>query len=252
MFVFYHEYAKWNSCLGDEIMYANTCQLIVSLDLPTIELASKLVKKLKPCSSCIFKIGLELLPIGGAEYAAELVRQGYKVFLDYKLHDIPRTVEAATHSIAGLGADFLTIHALPQIMEAAIRGRSENSKLKLLGVTVLTSLDDQALIDMGYRYTVRDLVYKRVEQALEAGCDGIVASPLEVLELRKRFGNDFMIVTPGVRLNAHTEDDQKRIATPQQAIESGASYIVVGRPITQSEDPLQTTQSILNLMNKVK
>lgn len=194
-----------------------------------------------------YKIGLQLLPIGGAEFGQELKAQGKNVFLDYKLHDIDATVEKATRSITTLGADLLTVHARPDVMRAAAKG-SEGSSLKVLGVTVLTSLDRQALRDIGYNDNAESLVMRRVEQALKAGIDGVVASPLEAAAIRAAVPDGFLIVTPGVRPKGAAKGDQKRIATPSSALASGASHLVVGRPITQADDPRKAAQAIAKEM----
>jgi len=169
------------------------------------------------------------------------------VFYDFKLHDIGATVEKATRSIAGLGADLLTVHARPDVMKSAVKGRGESS-LKLLGVTVLTSLDQSALEAIGYTDTAETLVMRRVEQALEAGMDGVVSSPLEAANIRMKVPDDFLIVTPGVRMAGGEAGDQKRIATPYDALKSGASHLVVGRPITGAKDPIAAAISILKNM----
>lgn len=210
-------------------------RLITALDLPTVEGAKKLVTAIGD-AGCFYKIGLQLFPLGGMDLCRELKSAGHGVFLDFKLHDIPATVEKATRSIAPSGADYLTIHAEPPVMRAAHKGR-EGSALKLLGVTVMTSYDDAMLKEMGFAYGARDLVLMRTEQALEAGCDGVIASAHEAAELRTRFGPDFDIVTPGIRPAGSSADDQARVATPADAIAMGATRIVVGRPVNAASDP---------------
>lgn len=210
-------------------------RLITALDLPTVEGAKKLVTAIGD-AGCFYKIGLQLFPLGGMDLCRELKSAGHGVFLDFKLHDISATVEKATRSIAPSGADYLTIHAEPPVMRAAHKGR-EGSALKLLGVTVMTSYDDAMLKEMGFAYGARDLVLMRTEQALEAGCDGVIASAHEAAELRTRFGPDFDIVTPGIRPAGSSADDQARVATPADAIAMGATRIVVGRPVNAASDP---------------
>jgi orotidine-5'-phosphate decarboxylase len=210
-------------------------RLITALDLPTVEGAKKLVAAIGD-AGCFYKIGLQLFPLGGMDLCRELKSAGHGVFLDFKLHDISATVEKATRSIAPSGADYLTIHAEPPVMRAAHKGR-EGSALKLLGVTVMTSYDDAMLKEMGFAYGARDLVLMRTEQALEAGCDGVIASAHEAAELRTRFGPDFDIVTPGIRPAGSSADDQARVATPADAIAMGATRIVVGRPVNAASDP---------------
>ncbi len=217
-------------------------RLYVALDLPSIDAARQMVETLGD-SVMSYKIGLQLLPLGGAEFGRELATQGKNVFLDFKLHDIDATVEKATRSIAGIGADLLTVHARPDVMQAAARGRGD-SRLKILGVTVLTSLDEQALIDIGYHHNAEELVLHRVRQAMEAGIDGVVSSPLEAAKIRAMVPDEFIVLTPGVRLAGHDQGDQKRVATPAAAIKAGASHIVVGRPITQANDPRAAAEKI--------
>ncbi|HHI88547.1 MAG TPA: orotidine-5'-phosphate decarboxylase, partial [Hellea balneolensis] len=196
-----------------------------------------------------YKIGLQLLPVGGAEFGRELKAKGKNVFYDFKLHDIGATVEKATRSIATLGGDYLTVHALPDVMAAAVRGKA-GSDLRVLGVTVLTSLDDQALKKMGYFMTVEELVMHRVRQAVAEGLDGVISSPLEAAKIRQIVPEDFAIITPGVRLAGDDKGDQKRIATPGQALERGASHIVVGRPITGASDMRKAVREILANIGK--
>ncbi|MHA6287950.1 orotidine-5'-phosphate decarboxylase [Maricaulis sp. CAU 1757] len=224
-------------------------RLIIALDLPTIDQASALVGRLGDAASH-YKIGLQLLPIGGMELCARLKADGKAVFLDYKLHDIPATVEKATRSITGAGADLLTVHAEPAVMRAAAAGRGD-SELKLLGVTVMTCYDDEMLAEMGYAMKARDLVLRRVEQALEAGLDGIVASAHEAREIRERFGPDFLIVTPGIRPAGAEAGDQKRVATPASALRDGATHLVVGRPVNAASDPAAAARAIITEMSEV-
>lgn len=223
-------------------------RLITALDLPTTGAADALVTALGP--ACVhYKIGLQLLPVGGMELARDLKARGKQVFLDFKLHDIPATVEKATRSITTAGADLLTVHAEPPVMRAAVAGR-EGSDLKILAVTVLTAYDDRMLEEMGYRYGARDLVLRRVEQALDAGVDGVVASPQEAGEIRDRFGEGFLIVTPGVRPEGADKGDQKRTATPAEALRAGATHLVIGRPISGAPDPHAAATAILEEMGR--
>ena len=223
-------------------------RLIVALDQPTIESAWAIVQALGDTVS-FYKIGLQLIPVGGMELSARLKAAGKQVFLDYKLHDIPATVEKATRSLSGAGADLVTVHAEPAVMKAAAEGR-DNSDLKILGVTVMTCYDDAMLTQMGYAYGARDLVLRRVEQALEAGIDGIVSSALEAAEIRKRFGDNFLIVTPGIRPAGADAGDQKRVATPKFALDEGATHLVVGRPIHSASDPAAAARSIIAEMQQ--
>ncbi|WP_421789700.1 orotidine-5'-phosphate decarboxylase [Hyphobacterium sp.] len=222
-------------------------QLIVALDYPNIELAETVTSN---CGDAVsfYKIGLQLLPVSGMTLSGALRQQGRKVFLDFKLHDIPATVEKATRSIVSQGGDMLTVHAEPPVMKAAVAGRGDDPDLKLLGVTVLTSYDDEMLAEMGYAYGARDLVLRRVDQALECGMDGIVASALEAREIRERFGQGFLIVTPGIRPAGSDAGDQKRVATPADALRDGATHLVVGRPVNAAEDPEKAAVAILEEM----
>ncbi len=222
-------------------------RLYVALDLPSIDEARAMVRQLGD-KVVSYKIGLQLLPLGGTDLGRELTAQGKNVFYDFKFHDIDATVEKATRSVAGLGGKLLTVHARPDVMRAAVKGRG-NSDLKILGVTVLTSLDQAALEAIGYYNTPEELVMRRVEQALYAGVDGVVSSPLEAAQIRAQVPDDFLIVTPGVRLNSDAKGDQKRVATPQDALSAGASHLVVGRPITASPDPGNAATSILKNMS---
>lgn len=217
-------------------------RLITALDLPSVAEAEALVERLGPACSH-YKIGLQLLPVGGMALAAGLKSRGAQVFLDYKLHDIPATVEKAVRSITGAGADLLTVHAEPPVMRAATQGR-EGSDLRILAVTVLTAYDDAMLAQMGYGMGARDLVLRRVEQAIECGMDGVVASPQEAAEIAARVPEGFLIVTPGVRPAGADKGDQVRTATPAEALRAGATHLVVGRPISAAPDPRMAAEAI--------
>ncbi len=211
-------------------------RLIVALDLPTRAEAEDLVEQLGD-SVLFYKIGLQLLATGGMAMAADLKKRGRQVFLDWKLHDIGATVEKATAAIAGTGAcDLLTVHAQPQVLAAAVKGRGD-SGVKILGVTVLTSLSGQDLAQIGYGMGVEALVERRIRQAIDAGADGVVASPEEAALARKIGGPDFLVVTPGIRPAGAALNDQARAATPSFALSQGASHLVIGRPITAAPDP---------------
>jgi orotidine-5'-phosphate decarboxylase len=210
-------------------------RLIVPLDFPTVDEARAAVARLSDAVS-FYKVGLELFATGGMTLAAELKGAGKQVFLDWKLHDIGTTVEKATRALSGAGCDFLTVHATPQVMAAAVRGRGA-SPMKVLAVTVLTSLRDAALAAMGYVENARALVERRIRQAIAAGCDGVIASPHEAALARALGGKDFLVVTPGVRPDWAAKNDQARAATPAVALKAGASHIVCGRPITAAADP---------------
>ena len=214
-------------------------RLIVALDLPTVAEAKALTDQIGDAVS-FYKIGLQLFATGGMGLASELKASGKQVFLDWKLHDIGATVEKAAAALAGTGADLLTVHGEPQVMAAAIKGRGASS-LKILAVTVMTSLTDQDLTEMGYGMSAKALVERRIGQALDLGCDGVVASALEAELARglaiKAGRPEFLVVTPGIRPADAALDDQARVATPADALRSGASHLVVGRPINAARDP---------------
>lgn len=218
----------------------------VALDLPSVAEAEAMVETLGDAVAS-YKIGLQLLPIGGVELGQRLKAKGKNVFYDFKFHDIGATVEKAARSIAGLNADLLTVHARPDVMRAAVAGRGD-AALKILGVTVLTSLDQKALHDIGYNDNAESLVMRRVEQAIKAGIDGVVSSPLEAAAIRANVPEGFLVVTPGVRPKGADAGDQKRIATPSDALKAGASHLVIGRPITQADNPRAAALSIADEM----
>jgi orotidine-5'-phosphate decarboxylase len=210
-------------------------RLIVALDLPSVELAEAMIARLGD-SVGFYKIGYQLGFAGGLALARQLADQGKKVFLDLKLHDIGNTVGRGVESVAKLGATFLTVHAYPQTMKAAVEARA-GSGLKILAVTVLTSYDDGDLHAAGYRLSVADLVEARAQQAQVLGIDGLVSSPVEAAALRKVVGHQMVLVTPGIRPAGAATGDQKRIMTPARAIAAGGDYLVVGRPIVEANDP---------------
>lgn len=225
-------------------------RLIVALDLPTADEAERMADRLDGAVG-FFKVGLELFAGGGGMALARTLKaRGLQVFLDWKLHDIGATVERAAAVLAGSGCDFLTVHGEPQVMAAAVAGRG-GSDLKILAVTVLTSLDDQDLAQMGYAFGAEALVARRIRQALEAGCDGVVASPREAALARRLGGSDFLVVTPGVRPQGADLNDQARAATPAQALAAGASHLVCGRPITAAPDPAAAARRIVDEMSGV-
>jgi orotidine-5'-phosphate decarboxylase len=217
-------------------------RLIVALDLPGVAAADAMIARLGD-SVNFYKIGYQLAYSGGLPLTRELVNAGKKVFVDLKLHDIGNTVARGVESIATLGATFLTVHAYPQTMKAAVEARA-GSDLKILAVTVLTSYDDGDLHAAGYRLGVSDLVEARAQQAQVLGVDGLVSSPEEVAALRKIVGHQMSLVTPGIRPAGAAAGDQKRIMTPARAIGAGADYLVVGRPITEAADPKAAADAI--------
>jgi orotidine-5'-phosphate decarboxylase len=218
-------------------------RLIVALDVASPEEASALVGRLGPAVS-FYKVGLELYAAAGMAFVRELVGAGKDVFLDLKFYDIPETVKRAVRQVGATGVRFLTVHGSGPVMRAAAEGRA-GAPLKLLAVTVLTSFDREDLEDLGYRCEVADLVALRVQKARQAGIDGIVCSAQEVAAVRALAGPDLILVTPGVRSAGAAAGDQKRIATPAEAIRSGADYIVVGRQITRAADPAAEAARIL-------
>lgn len=219
-------------------------RLIVALDLPEVAAAEKLVIALDGAVE-FYKVGYELaLAPDGLAFAEMLARSGKKVFLDLKLHDIGNTIERAVARAAERGMTFLTVHAFPQTMRAAVRGRG-GAKLKILAVTVLTSWDDNDLAEAGYAMKVPDLVLKKAEQAKAIGIDGIVASAAEAVNIRKTVGRDTLIVTPGIRPAGNAAGDQKRVVTPGDAIRAGADYLVVGRPVTGAAEPMKAAETIV-------
>jgi len=217
--------------------------IIVALDVESADQARQLVDRLDDTVS-FYKVGLELYAAAGMEFVRELSGRGKDVFLDLKLYDIGETVKRATAQAARSGARFLTVHGSRTVMRAAAEGRG-SSALNLLAVTVLTSFDQDDLADLGYVCPIADLVALRVRKAMEAGIDGIVCSPLEVKAVRALAGPRAILVTPGVRSAGAQKGDQKRVATPAEAIRDGADYVVIGRQITRAENPRNEALKIL-------
>src|SRR5258706_5111280 len=217
-------------------------RMIVPLDLPNVEAAEAMVGKLGDAVT-FYKIGYQLAYAGGLPLVSRLVGSGKKVFLDLKLHDISNTVARGVESVARLGATFLTVHAYPQTLKAAVEGRA-GSNLKILAVTVLTSYDDGDLHAAGYRLSVSDLVEARAQQAQVLGVDGLVCSPEEAAALHKVVGHQMKLVTPGIRPAGSAAGDQKRFMTPARAISAGADYLVVGRPVMEAADPRAVAEAI--------
>lgn len=219
-------------------------RLILAVDTPSVADARTVIEDTRGAVG-VYKIGLELIYApGGLELAGELVRTGERVFLDAKLLDIDNTVAGAVRSAVALGADLLTLHAYPKAMAAAVAARGE-ARTALLAVTVLTSLDDADLTAAGYRGTVAERVAERAAQAKAAGIDGIVCSPKEVAAVRAVVGPDMLLVTPGVRPAGAAAGDQKRVATPGEAIRDGADMLVVGRPIVGAPDRRAAADAIV-------
>ncbi len=214
-------------------------RIIFALDVPTPEEAMDWVRKLEGDLK-FFKVGLQLFLAGGFPLVDEIIKRGNKVMLDLKFYDIPETVYLAVEQLKKRGVTFTTVHARDPIIEAAMR---EKSDLKVLAVTVLTSFSQEDISDMGFSCTVEELVLHRARRAFELGCDGIVASPLEAAMLREELGDDFFIITPGIRPSAGG-DDQQRVATAKQAFINGVDYVVIGRPIKNAEDPVALVRSL--------
>jgi orotidine-5'-phosphate decarboxylase len=217
-------------------------RLIVALDLPGVDAAEAMVARLGDSVS-FYKIGYQLAYAGGLPLVRKLAQSGKKVFLDLKLHDIGNTVARGVESVSRLGATFLTVHAYPQTMKAALEG-GDGSGLKILAVTVLTSYDDGDLQAAGYRLGVSDLVEARARQAQALGVDGLVCSPEEAARLRAMVGDQMVLVTPGIRPAGVAAGDQKRMMTPGRAIAAGADYLVVGRPVIDAADPEAAAEAI--------
>lgn len=230
-------------------------RLIVGLDLPSIDAARDLVQRIGNGVES-YKIGLTLLARpGGVAFAHELRSLGKIVFQDWKLHDIGAQVEGAARSVAEGGCDLLTVHAEPQVMRAAVKGRGAHGT-KILAVTVMTSLSDEDLKEIGYSARAADLVEARVRQALDCGVDGVVSSPLEaarVKEIAVEAGRpDFLIVTPGVRPAGGDLGDQQRVATPAAALQAGATHLVVARPVIADQNPVMAAARIAAEMDSVR
>ena len=224
-------------------------RLIVALDLSSVEAAQAMVAKLGDAVS-FYKIGYQLAYAGGLAYAPALIGAGKRVFLDLKLHDIGNTVAQGVKSVAKSGASFLTVHAYPQTMKAAVEAREGN--LRILAVTVLTSYDDADLAAAGYDFTVPELVAERAAQARDIGVDGVVCSAEEAAKIRAIVGAKMALVTPGIRPAGADAGDQKRIMTPATAIAAGADYLVVGRPILAAPDPKAAAQAIVAEIARAK
>lgn len=233
---------------------ASDPRLIVGLDLPSVEAAEALVDRVGDVVE-FYKVGLTLLARpGGVDFAHRLRVRGKKVFQDWKLHDIGAQVEGAARSVAEGGCDLLTVHAEPQVMRAAVKGRGDRAT-RILAVTVMTSLSDADLREIGYSAGAAELVEARVRQALDCGVDGVVSSPLEAARVREiavQAGrSDFLIVTPGVRPAGGDLGDQQRVATPAEALRAGATHLVVARPVIAADDPLMAAARIAAEMDGV-
>jgi orotidine-5'-phosphate decarboxylase len=221
-------------------------RLIVGLDVPSVKEAAQVVRQLEGTAG-FYKIGYQLAFAGGLDFARELASGGTRVFLDMKLLDIDNTVAKGVEAIVRMGMTMLTLHAYPKAMKAAVEA-AKGSDLCLLGVTVLTSMNEQDVLDAGYEYDPHTLVLRRAEQALHAGMGGIVCSAEEAAAVRKIVGPEMAVVTPGIRPAGADHGDQRRVVTPGEAIRSGSSHLVVGRPIVASPDRKAAAEAILEEM----
>ena len=223
-------------------------RLIVALDVPAPDAARALAERIGD-AACFYKVGLELLTSGGSfELVQWLAGRGNRVFADFKFFDIPETVRRALANLRGRGVTFATVHGSRPIMEAAASAKGD---VRILAVTVLTSMGPAELKEMGYGGSVEELVVSRARSALESGCDGVIASGLEAPMLKAEFGDRLLVVTPGIRQAGQgSSDDQKRTVDAAQAFHNGADYIVVGRPIRDAADPRAAAQSIQKTIAK--
>ncbi len=226
-------------------------RLIVALDVPSAAEAKKLVSELDSAVS-FFKVGLELFSSAGPDFVRGLVSDGKRIFLDLKFLDIDETVKRATEQVTSLGASFLTVHESGQAVRSAVEG-ARGTSLKILAVTVLTSLDASDLRAMGFSHSIEELVLLRAKRAIEAGAHGVVASGQEAHKIRalsREMGKDLIIVTPGIRPAGADRHEQKRATTPTEAIQAGSDYLVVGRPITRSQNPREAATKIAEEMQR--
>ena len=225
-------------------------KLIVALDVRSLDEAKEMIRKLSP-DVRIFKVGMGLFTLCGPDAVALVHDNGARVFLDLKFHDIPNTVAHAVRSAAKLGVFMVNIHALggsEMMMKAVEAARESEKRPKLLGVTVLTSMDQSAIGEVGIERKIEEEVVSLARLGKESGLDGVVASPNETGLIRKNLGKDFIIVTPGIRPTGAEKGDQKRVMTPKDAIMAGADYIVIGRPIIETKDPLGAAKRIIKEM----
>jgi len=230
------------------------CQIIVAMDVPTREEALALLDRLEGRSSCV-KIGLQLFTRYGPQLVEDVAARGSRIFLDLKLHDIPNTVASAVRSLAHLPIELLTLHGLggPAMVQAAAVARTEMaSSTKILGVTILTSMDQEQLAAVGIDATPGEAASRLAGMALSAGADGIVCSAHEVTSMRAEFGTDPLLVVPGIRPAGAATGDQKRVMTPAEAARAGSSYLVIGRPIIQAPDPAAAFDRIREELDSTK
>lgn len=233
--------------MRESMMHHNP--IIIALDVKAAAEARSLVERIGDQAD-FYKVGLELFTVAGMDFVRELIGLGKNVFLDLKLYDIGETVKRTVAQVAHTGVRFLTVHSPSAVMQAAVEGRG-SSPLKLLAVTVLTSFDQRDVDDMGYSRTLSDLVEWRVRKAMQAGMDGLVGSPLEARAIRAVAGPGPILVTPGVRSAGAGKGDQKRVATPAEAIRDGADYLVIGRQVSRAQDPAAAVREILEELQNV-
>ncbi len=240
---------KPNRTVGKFARLSATDRLIVALDVPNVADAAALIRELDNTVK-FYKIGFQLVLAGGLALVRELVEEQKGVFLDMKLLDIDNTVERGVENAARLGVDMLTVHAYPATMRVAAKAAS-GTKLCVLGVTALTSMDDADLADAGYRFDAAELVARRARQAAAAGIGGVVASAREAREVKNLVGPDMAIVTPGIRPTGAAVRDQKRVMTPAAALSAGATHLVIGRPITDADNRKQAAGAIVREIEAV-
>ena len=234
-------------------------RLIVALDVPSIDKASKLVISLGETVT-FYKVGMELFYGAGHEVLSYLKDYRKKIFLDLKMHDIPNTVGSSVVVLADLGVDMINVHASGgrDMMQRAARAAREAEEKtgkqapKIIAVTVLTSLEEKGWQELNNSLTIPEQALELAKLAKDSGLDGVVASPQEAQAIRKACGKDFIIVTPGIRQATDSKDDQSRIATPSAALDAGATYLVVGRPITLADDPKAAAQAVISDMRGAK
>ncbi|MCU7811517.1 MAG: orotidine-5'-phosphate decarboxylase [Candidatus Thiodiazotropha sp. (ex Notomyrtea botanica)] len=227
-------------------MQHSEARVIVALDYPNQAKAEELVDRLDP-TLCRLKVGKEMFTRFGPPFVESLRKRGFEIFLDLKFHDIPNTVAAACDAAADLEVWMMNLHASGgRRMMVAARERLEQRAHRplLVAVTILTSLSEEDIAEVGFRGGPADNVLRLANLTKAAGLDGVVCSPLEAVEIRRQIGDEFMLVTPGVRPKTATQDDQRRVMTPGEAITAGSSYLVVGRPITAASDPIQALKAI--------
>lgn len=234
-------------------MSKQDCKLMLALDLPDRESALEMLKKLQGSLQWV-KIGLQMYLKYGAPFVREVADMGFKIFLDLKLHDIPNTVASAVKSLEGLPISMLTIHTCGgrEMMQFALDAASQtNPNLRLLGVTVLTSFNDEGLAETGVTLPPSQQVPLLAKLAVESGMKGLVCSPLEIETLRKIIPAGVALITPGIRPAGSSTDEQKRVMTPSKAAKAGSNFIVVGRPILKAENPAQAAKDIIAELENV-